>query len=117
MKAICMMSEPANADMHAMRYEKDKLDIAFHTHIPYLIECGKSIKHSYEFKNYALQTLSNLSVREYLKPYILYNDGLGAFVEALRNENNVNGRRIAAKALVNITHTDSKGRFCLPTLV
>ena len=61
MKAMCMMSEPAEIDRHGLRYEKDKIDIAFHTHIPYLIDCGKSITHANEFKNYALQTLCNLA--------------------------------------------------------
>ena len=69
MKAICMMSTPEEIDKYGLRYEKDKIDVAFHIHIPYLIESGKSITHSTDYKNYALQTLANLWQRAYLKPY------------------------------------------------
>lgn len=47
MKAMCLMSEPAEIDKYGLRYEKDKIDVAFHTHIPYLLDCAKSISHSY----------------------------------------------------------------------
>lgn len=49
MKAMCLMSEPAEIDKYGLRYEKDKIDVAFHTHIPYLLDCAKSISHSYQF--------------------------------------------------------------------
>lgn len=99
MKALCLMSEPAEIDKYGLRYEKDKIDVAFHTHIPYLVDCARSITHAFTFRNYAYQTLCNLTKREYLKPYILYNDGIAMFLDALKNENNIAGRRIAAKAL------------------
>lgn len=105
------MSEPAEIDKYGLRYEKDKIDVAFHTHIPYLIDCAKSISHSYDFWNYAMQTLANLAKREYLKPYILYNEGISMFLDALKNENNIAGRRIAAKALANLTLKDEKLRI------
>ena len=54
MKAMCLMSEPAEIDKFGLRYEKDKIDVAFHTHIPYLIDCAKSLRHANDFKNYAL---------------------------------------------------------------
>jgi hypothetical protein len=111
MKAICMMSAPQEVDKYGLRYEKDKIDVAFHIHISYLIDCAKSIMHSTDFKNYTLQTISNLCHREYLKPYILYNDGIGAFLEALRNEHNIAGRRIAAKALALLVEKDEKLRI------
>ena len=38
MKAICMMSTPHEVDKHGLRYEKDKIDVAFHIHISYLID-------------------------------------------------------------------------------
>ena len=110
MKAIWMMSSPQEIDKHGLRYEKDKVDVAFHVHISYLIDWGKSITHSTDFKNYALQTLSNLCQRAYLRPYILYNDGLGCFLEALRNEYNLAGRRISAKALAGLVEGDEKLR-------
>lgn len=45
-----------------------------------------------------------------MKPYILYNDGIGCFLEALRNEHNLAGRRIAAKALASLVEKDEKLR-------
>ena len=108
MKALCLISEPAEIDKYGLWYEKDKIDVAFHTHIPYLLDCAKSISHAFEFRNYALQTLSNLAKREYLKPYILYNEGISVFLDALRNENNIAGWWISAKALANLTLKDEK---------
>lgn len=107
MKAICLMSAPQEIDKHGLRYEKDRIDVAFHVHISFLIEWGKSIRHSTDFKNYTLQTLANLCQRAYLKPYILYNDGIGWFLDALKNEYNLAGRRIAAKALSHLV----EGKF------
>jgi len=72
-----MMSLPEEIDKFGLRYEKDRIDVAFHVHISFIIECGKSTTHSTDFKNYALQTLANLCQRNYLKPYVLYNDGIG----------------------------------------
>ena len=57
MKALCLISEPASIDRYGLRYEKDKIDVAFHVHIPYILDCAKSITHSFAFKNFALQAL------------------------------------------------------------
>jgi len=38
MKAICMMSTPEEIDKYGLRYEKDRIDVAFHIQISYLIE-------------------------------------------------------------------------------
>jgi len=39
-----------------------------------------------------LQVLANLAEREYLRPHILYNEGLKIFVEALRDYDNLQAR-------------------------
>ena len=44
MGAICKVSHATNH--HAYQKEKDKIDIAFHVHIPYLIDCAKSLTKS-----------------------------------------------------------------------
>lgn len=58
-----------------------------------------------------MQTLANLAKREYLKPYIIYNEGISMFLHALKDENNIAGRRISAKALANLTLKDEKLRI------
>mmetsp|Transcript_38901 Transcript_38901/g.44487 ORF Transcript_38901/g.44487 Transcript_38901/m.44487 type:complete len:103 (-) Transcript_38901:9-317(-) len=54
-------------------------------------------------KNHLLQTLANLAVRDYLRPIIIDHKGLKAFLDALRDNRNTEGQRIAAKGLVNLT--------------
>ena len=71
-------------------------------HIPYFLASAQSARDSIEFKNFALQTLANLAKREQMRPYILYNEGLKVFVDKLRDETNMTGRRIAAEALNDI---------------
>ena len=46
-----------------------------------------------------MQTLANLTNRDYLKSYITFNKGLELFVDYIKNTENLNGMRIAAKAL------------------
>ena len=99
MKGLSLISEQIK--------DIDKLDIRFHTHIPYLLECARTSEVTKAFKNYALQTLANLAQRAYLRPYILYNEGLRVFVDALRDYDNLVGRRIAGRAIVNATKSDA----------
>jgi hypothetical protein len=52
MKAIMMKSEYFVKEGHSR--DKEAFDIEFHIHIPFLVDCAKSIRHSVEFKNYSL---------------------------------------------------------------
>jgi hypothetical protein len=80
------------------------LDSEFENHIPFLFEAYNTSKTmSGSAKNHLLQTLANLSVRDYLRPIILDHKGLNMFLTALRDPTNVEGQRIAAKGLVNLT--------------
>lgn len=56
--------------------EQQATDIEFHLHIPFIVDCAKSVRHSVEFKNYALQALANCSTRDYLKGHIMYHNGV-----------------------------------------
>jgi len=47
-----------------------------------------------------------LARKEQLRPYILYNEGLNAFVHKLRDMSNLTGRRIAGEALANVAEKD-----------
>ena len=71
-----------------------------------MISAASSTKDSIEFTNLALQTLANLSTKEELRPFILYNEGLNVFVHKLRDLENMMGRRIAAEALENVALKD-----------
>ncbi len=88
--------------------EKEGADIEFHLHIPFLVDCAKSIRHSVQFKNYALQTVANCATREYLKGHIIYHGGVDAFIEGLKDVHNLMGNRICAKALVSMCENDSQ---------
>ncbi|CAI2386997.1 unnamed protein product [Moneuplotes crassus] len=109
MKALTFISE----NKFSGGLKDTKIDIKFHTYIPYLIRCARGSSVSQAFKNYALQVLANLADREYLRPHIQYNEGLKVFIEALRDYDNLTGRRIAGRAIVNATKTDNELRIKL----
>ena len=52
MKAIMVKSDVFNKEGNVR--EKEAMDIEFHIHIPFLVDCAKSIRHSVQFKNYSL---------------------------------------------------------------
>ena len=58
---------------------------------------------TYEFKNYALETIANLALKDSLRQPILYNRGIEILLYHLRNEANLEGQRIAAKGLLNLS--------------
>ena len=105
MKALTFVSE--------IKDFKDKIDINFHTYVPYLLESSRGSSISKPFKNYSLQVLANLAEREYLRPHILYHDGIKVFIEAIRDYENLVGRRIAGRAIVNVTKHDDELRIKL----
>ena len=83
------------------------MDIEFHLHIPFLVDCAKSIRHSVQFKNYALQTIAHCAMRDYLKGHLIYHGAVESFIDGLKDLHNVMGNRICAKALVSMTVNDS----------
>lgn len=52
--------------------------------------------------------MANLANRDYLKSYITFNKGLEVFVDYIKDTENLNGMRIAAKALTNMAKEDSE---------
>ena len=48
-------------------------------------------------------SISNLSTREYLSSIIIENNGIKLFIDALRDDRNVEGQRIAARGLGYLT--------------
>lgn len=100
-KALAIMSDPSISDN--LNYE-----IQFENHMKLLIELTLSKNKSFDFKNIALKTLANLSLRDTLRPQILYNKGLETLIYHLRNETNLEGQRLAAKALLNLSTSSRK---------
>lgn len=103
-KALSIMSDPNVHDN--MNY-----DIQFENHIKMLIDLTLSKKKSYEFRNLALQTLANVALKDNLKPQILYNRGLETLLYHLRNDENLDGQRLAAKALLNLSSNSRKSNW------
>lgn len=54
-----------------------------------------------------MATLSNLSLKDSLRAQIIYHKGIEMFLAHLRNENNLEGQRVAAKALLNLSISSS----------
>lgn len=80
------------------------LDSEFENHIPFLFEAYYTTKNmARHVRNYLLHTLSNLAVRDYLRPILIDHKGLKMFLDALRDMSNVEGQRIAAKGLCNLS--------------
>ena len=100
-KALSVMSDPSVTDN--LNY-----DIQFENHMKLLIELTLSKNKSFDFKNIALKTLANLSLKENLKAQILYNRGLETLIYHLRNEVNLEGQRLASKALLNLSTSSRK---------
>ncbi len=73
-----------------------------------VLELSVSKMKSFEFKNMAISTLANLSLREKLRNIILTNKGVDIILVHFRNADNLEGQRIAAKALANLCNSGSK---------
>ncbi len=103
MKTLASFSDP-----NSQRPVKDS---EFENHVRFLIESVSSRKATKNFRNSAAMALSYLALRDYLKTQILYCDGVETFIRTVRDYENVEGQRIAAKALVNLTATKRELRL------
>ena len=65
-------------------------------------------KRSADFKNGCLLAVANLCLREELRGQIVYVGGVEVMICHLRNRENVEGGRIAAKGLLNLSLKSSK---------
>ena len=101
MKILAELSDP-NVN------EFNNYDLQFENHIKFLLETSLSKKKSYDFKNSSLTTISNLCLKDSLRPQIVYNSGIETLLFHLRNEENTEGQRIAAKGLLNLSIKSSR---------
>lgn len=95
LKVMREVSEPTLAN------SKD-FSIQFENHIRYLLECCMSQDRAGSQINTLLQIIANLSINDYLVPEILHHRGIETLLYHLREKANVEGQRLAAKALLNI---------------
>lgn len=101
MKILAELSDP-NVN------EFNNYDLQFENHIKFLLETSLSKKKSYDFKNSSLTAISNLCLKDSLRPQIVYNSGIETLLFHLRNEENTEGQRIAAKGLLNLSIKSSR---------
>lgn len=53
-KTLCEISDSADLEGNPKRPDKDRIDITFHIHIPYLVQICQQHKAPQVFRNYAL---------------------------------------------------------------
>lgn len=86
-------------------------DTQFENQLPFIINACRSAAGSKEYQNTATKCLASLAMREYLRPLIIYSGGMELLIGIVRNESNLEGQRLAAKALVNLTATKQDARL------
>ena len=99
MKTIAVISDP-NRTIAA--------DGQFENHVAFFVNSLKSAKASRTYKNYVTAALANLALRDSLRPQIIFTGGIENLVGIIKDPENVEGQRLAAKALVNLTATNSE---------
>mmetsp|Transcript_20330 Transcript_20330/g.37956 ORF Transcript_20330/g.37956 Transcript_20330/m.37956 type:complete len:663 (+) Transcript_20330:3853-5841(+) len=102
MSILAEVAEPSNRDIP---------DTQFENHLPFIINACRSAAGSKDYQNIATKCLGSLCLREYLRPLIIYSGGLELLIGMVRNESNLEGQRLAAKALVNLTATKQDARL------
>ncbi|CAG9330504.1 unnamed protein product [Blepharisma stoltei] len=95
MRALATLADPGESQVP---------DAIFENHIRFFIGACTSDKASSDYRNAAAACLAGLSLRDYLKPQIEYCGGINTLIYLLR-DSNIDGQRMAAKALVNLTST------------
>jgi hypothetical protein len=80
-------------------------DEQFENHIRFFVNACVSEKQGEKYRNSAAACLANLSLREYLRPQIIYCGGIDTLILIVRDNSRVEAQRSAAKALVNLTAT------------
>jgi Cdc14 phosphatase binding protein N-terminus len=96
MKTLAVLADPA---------EPFVSDAQFENHVRFFITACTSDKQGEDYKNAAAACIANLSLREYLRPQIIYCGGVDTFLFMIKETQAVDAQRMAAKALVNLTAT------------
>ena len=94
MRTLAVISDPSRSMA---------VDGQFENHIAFLVNALKSSKSSRTYKNSAAASLANLALRDSLRPQIIFTGGIETLVGMIKDPDNLEGQRLAAKALVNLT--------------
>jgi hypothetical protein len=107
-KALAVISDPNFS-------ENPNYEIQFENHIKYLLELTINPKKSTEFKNAVLQVIANLAIRDSLKAQLVYARAMDYLVKHIRTDDNLDGQRLAAKALLNLTINSKDAKLKIVT--
>ena len=102
MKTLEILSEPADPGNRSM---PQIVDAQFENHIRFFITACTNEKQTEEYRNSAAACVANLSLREYLRSQIIYCGGVDTLLYMVKDSTKIQGQRMAAKALVNLTAT------------
>ncbi|OMJ88672.1 hypothetical protein SteCoe_9376 [Stentor coeruleus] len=94
MKTLAKVADPSDESVK---------DPEFENYIRFFVTACTNERQSEEFKEAAAECIANLSLREYLRPQIIYNGGIDTLLYMIKNPLWVEGQRMAAKAIVNLT--------------
>lgn len=94
MKTLAKVADPADGSVN---------DPEFENYVRFFVTSCTNERQSEEFKEAAAECIANLSLREYLRPQIIYNGGIDTLLYMIKNPLWVEGQRMAAKAIVNLT--------------
>lgn len=96
LKILTVISDPNKARF-------SNYEMQFENYIKTIMDYSYNRQKTHEYVNLALKTLSNLCLKDTLRAHTIYNKGIEMFLAHLRNSSNIEGQRIAAKALLNIS--------------
>ena len=96
MEALSVIADPADGSF---------ADEQFENHARFFVGAGVNEKQNDKYRSLAATCIANLSIREYLRPQIIYCGGIDTLLMLVKDSSRVEGQRAAAKALVNLTAT------------
>ena len=99
MKTLAIIADPSRSIA---------VDAQFENHVAFLVGALKSTKSGRVYRNSAAACVANLALRDSLRPHIIFTGGIETLVGMIKDPDNVEGQRLAAKALVNLTATNRR---------
>ncbi|EGR34142.1 hypothetical protein IMG5_022850 [Ichthyophthirius multifiliis] len=95
-KILTILSDPNKSKIG--NYEQQ-----FENYIKQINELTLQRNKKQEFVNNTLKTVSNLALKDSIRPHIIHHKGIEILLAHLRNDQNVEGQRISAKGLLNLS--------------
>lgn len=95
-EALSVVADPADGTF---------ADEQFENHVRFFVGACVNEKQNDKYRSLAATCVANLSIREYLRPQIIYCGGIDTLLMLVKDSARVEAQRAAAKALVNLTAT------------